>query len=121
MARPKKWASDAQRKEAKLEAQRMRREAKTPVEAEIEAETPSIEVLSGFVRFRHHPQVPLSLFDGVGRGSPKRHSDGAEYVLVARHEGPHLGEMGVVTADDWWGRLRQRCEHGFAGWSCHVC
>lgn len=76
---------------------------------------------TGFVRFAHQSHVPLSLFDGVGRGSQRTHNDGRRYVLVSRHEGPHLGELGIVSAADWHARLGQRCEHGHAGWSCHTC
>lgn len=76
------------------------------------------------MRFKHQPHVPLSLFDGAGRGSPRRHADGLSYVLVARHTGsvdPESPELGIVTATDHRRRLNQCCPHGFYGWACHVC
>ena len=74
-----------------------------------------------FVRFRHQPHVPFKLFYGHGRGTVRVHTDGKQYVMVSRHEGSDLGELGVVTATDWQARLGQRCEHGNSGWACHTC
>lgn len=75
----------------------------------------------GFVSFRHQPHVPFALFDGQGRGVVRTHSDGKRYVMVARHQGPDIGELGIVTESDWRARLPQRCGHGLAGWQCHAC
>ena len=134
MAMPRKYDTEAQRKAARLEAQRLRRVK--PIEADsskmkpIDEEVKPIEAASAggtsdppscFVHFRHCPHVPLSLFDGHGRGTVRTHSDGRRYVMVARHDGPDLGELGIVTAADWQARLGQRCGHGFAGWQCHAC
>lgn len=127
MARPKKYASEVERRAAKLEAQRRRREAKTKIvletdeaETHVEAQTPDeAETNSGFVAFRHQPHVPLSLF--AGRGSARTHTDGRRYVMVSRHTGPDLGELGVVTEADWLARLGQQCQHGHSGWACHEC
>ncbi len=74
-----------------------------------------------FIRFRHCQHVPFALFDGHGRGTVRTHSDGKRYVMVARHDGPDLGELGIVTAADWSARLSRRCGHGLAGWQCHAC
>lgn len=129
MARPRKWGSEAER----LAAYRLRTDTPapctdTPISVREEGDSvrigaPVVQSVRapGFLRFRHQPHVPLSLFDGVGRGSPRPHADGVRYVLVSRHEGPHLGELGVVSAADWQFRLGQRCEHGHAGWACHTC
>ena len=150
MGRPRKWANDAERKAAKRingrvngqvgEAETMNEaetsrepskrtrpeseivEAEIPVEAETyEAETRVEAETSGFVHFRHQPHVPLALFAGQGRGTVRRHTDGLDYVMVSRHAGSDLGELGVVAADDWIARLSQSCIHGNRGWSCHTC
>lgn len=134
MARPKQYASAAQRQAAyKARA----RGDETPSGGDethgICDETPNnvTQVTNpgdetpnrtppGFVAFRHQDHVPLALFDGVGRGSARQYQ-GAGYVMVARHDGPHLGELGIVTAPDWLARLTQRCIHGYHGWACHAC
>ncbi len=95
-------------------------EAETLTQAEAEAQRLDVPP-SSFVPFRHQPHVPLALFDGFGRGTVRTHTDGRQYVLVSRHTGPDVGELGVVSATDWSVRLAQRCEHGHAGWSCHRC
>ena len=86
------------------------------------AKAPPVSLRSpNFVHFRHQPHVPFKLFDGHGRGTVRAHKDGKQYVMVARHDGPDLGELGIVTAPDWQARLSQRCDHGLSGWQCHAC
>lgn len=75
---------------------------------------------------RHQPHVPLSLFDSVRRGTPRTHTDGHSYVLVARSaptlsDGYAVDAFAVVPATDWHARLDQRCGHGYDGWTCHTC
>ena len=142
MAMPKKYASDADRKAARIEAQRQRRrEAVKPIEAlaqveagtgkpieavkPIEAETldDAASCPPGFVAFEDCRHVPHDgpLWAGAGRGTPRTYQ-GARFVLVARGTvDPEQPEHGVVTLADWSARLAQYCRHGFAGWSCHVC
>ena len=115
MGRPKKWASDADRKAAKRGVNGQPDGVNGQNQASKRTE-PAVNGHEGFVFFRHQPQVPLSLFDGVGRGSPR-----GGFVMVSRHEGSEFGELGVVTQADWEARLRQMCEHGHRGWACHVC
>lgn len=121
MARPKKWGSDAERKRAARSPDN-RTEAcpETPLER---PETPirTNACPDSFVPYRPQPHVPLALFEGYGRGTVRTHADGRRYVMVARHDGPDVGELGVVTHADWLARLAQRCAHGLAGWSCHAC
>ena len=124
MARQKKWASESERLAAYRAKQSVQDNAQT---VRIEPETVRIERTDSAVappdcvRFRHQPHVPMSLFDGAGRGSPRTHTDGNAYVLVSRHAGSDLGELGIVSAHDWHARLAQRCAHGLHGWSCHTC
>lgn len=132
MARPKKYASEAERKAAEAERKRLLRMSGKPrpensdvretdeAETHVEAKPPD-ETNSGFVPFRHQPHVPLALFDGHGRGTVRTHTDGREYVMVSRHTGPDVGELGVISAADWSARLGQLCEHGHRGWACHEC
>ena len=100
-------------------------ETRAVTETPAGTETPDAGATVGrpaeFVRFRHQPHVPMALFDGHGRGTVRTHTDGKRYVMVARHDGPDLGELGVVTAADWRARLAQRCGHNLAGWQCHAC
>lgn len=117
MARPKKYATDADR----LAAWRMKRNPGTKRNDETKPVEPETKRNAAFVPYRTQPHVPLSLFDGFGRGTVRRHTDGRDYVMVSRHVGPDLGELGVVSAVDWSVRLGQRCEHGRAGWACHRC
>lgn len=122
MARPRKWANDAERMAARrINEQSGRVNEQTDVnEHELARKRTMAETASaGFVRFRHQPHVPIALF--TGRGTIRRHADGQGYVMVSRHAGSDLGELGVVTAADWQSRLSQRCDHGNAGWSCHTC
>lgn len=126
MARTRKWGSEAERLAAYRSRQTVQPEAQSvridDAPVRIEAETVQQPVrIDGFVRFRHQPHVPFALFDGQGRGTLRTHTDGQQYVMVSRHAGSGLGELGVVTAHDWHARLGQRCEHGFTGWSCHTC
>ena len=127
MSRPKKWASAADR-QAAYRAKRNETGVTKPCYETMPCdetpcdETPCSDVpLPSFVPFRHQAHVPLALFDGFGRGTIRRHTDGRDYVLVSRHTGPDVGELGVVSATDWSARLGQRCEHGQAGWACHRC
>lgn len=121
MARPKKYASDAER-QAAHRAKRNETDVTKPCHETLSRnETPALSRNDSFVPFRHQPHVPLSLFDGFGRGTVRTHTDGRQYVLVSRHTGPDIGEIGVVSADDWAARLGQRCEHWQAGWACHRC
>lgn len=123
MARPKKYASAADR-QAAYRAKRNETGVTKPCYETMPCdETPCSDVPlpSSFVPFRNQPHVPLSLFDGYGRGTVRTHTDGRQYVLVSRHVGPDVGELGVVSAADWSARLAQRCEHGHTGWSCHRC
>lgn len=116
MARPKKWASDAERMAAKRRVNEQEPCSETRVN-EQRSETPCSY---SFVAYK--PQnVPLALFDGCGRGTVRTHTDGRRYVMVSRHVGPDVGELGVVTHADWLARLDQRCAHGHAGWACHAC
>lgn len=134
MARPRQYEDAAARK---AELQRARREALLPQVAEsVEALTPGealtpLPPLPGndtLVPVRHQPHVPLSLFDSVRRGTPRTHTDGHSYVLVARGA-PSLvdGQVydpdayAVIPVADWRARLGRRCAHGFAGWACHAC
>ena len=149
MARPRKWGSDAERMAARRAQSGVNEhvagvnEHAGPVNehdqapdvriagvnehADVRIEMPGAnypeipDSSPGFIRFRHQPHVPMSLFDGAGRGSPRRHTDGRDYVLVSRHAGSDLGELGIVSAADWSARLNQSCEHGQAGWACHGC
>lgn len=125
MARTRKWGSEAERLAAYRSRQTVQPEEQTVrIAAEtvrIEEEQPVRIERPGFVHFVHQPHVPMALFDGHGRGTVRTHSDGKQYVMVARHDGPDLGELGIVTAADWQARLGQRCGHGFAGWQCHTC
>ena len=122
MAMPKKYASDADRKAARIEAQRQRRrEAVKPIEAETLDDAASCP--PGFVAFEDCRHVPHDgpLWAGAGRGTPRTYQ-GARFVLVARGTvDPEQPEHGVVTLADWSARLAQYCRHGFAGWSCRVC
>ena len=130
MARQRLYETESQRKAARLEAQRQRRvkqneadssEMKPIDDAVKPIESAPSEPPSGFVHFRHQKHVPFALFDGHGRGTVRKHTDGKQYVMVARHEGTDLGELGIVTAADWQARLSQRCDHNLAGWQCHAC
>jgi hypothetical protein len=58
-------------------------------------------------------KVPLSLFDGKGRGMPV---DG--FVLISRSSDI---EDSVVSEEDWKARLDYCCKHGREGWSCKEC
>lgn len=123
MARPKKYASAADRQAAHRAKRNETCVTKPCHETLPRNETPlRNETLrnDSFVAFEHQAHVPLSLFDGLGRGTIRRHTDGIDYVLVSRHVGPDVGELGVVSAADWSARLGQRCEHG-RGWACHSC
>lgn len=116
MARPKTYATDAER----LAAWRMKRNPETKRNDETKPVEPETKRHAAFVPYK--PQsVPLALFDGCGRGTVRTHIDGRRYVMVSRHVGPDVGELGVVTHADWLARLDQRCAHGHAGWSCHAC
>lgn len=127
MARPKKWGSEAER----LASYRARTDSPKRTDSEpIRTESEPIRTESpirtetartdSFVAYK--PQsVPLALFEGCGRGTVRTHTDGRRYVMVARHDGPDVGERGVVAHADWLARLDQRCAHGLAGWSCHAC
>ena len=122
MGRPKKWSSDAERMASKRRVNGQpdrvngQDQASKRTANEQDVRIDRVNEHEGFVFFRHQPQVPLSLFDGVGRGSPR-----GGFVMVSRHEGSEFGELGVVTQADWEARLRQMCEHGHRGWACHVC
>ena len=151
MARPKKWASEAERLAAKVAAQMARREAKTSsvkpkreaettghaADAEQPADAPTVadSLQSGqnpdtgnrpefvsFVDQAHVPRDPMAPpWSGSGRGMPREHK-GQLFVLVARGStDPVRPEHGVVTLADWHARLGQRCQHNLAGWSCHAC
>lgn len=127
MSRPKKYASAADR-QAAYRAKRNETGVTKPCyetlprnETQVDAAPQRSDVQSSFVPFRPQAHVPLALFDGFGRGTVRRHTDGIDYVLVSRHVGPDVGELGVVSAADWSARLGQRCEHGQAGWACHRC
>lgn len=135
MARPRKWGSDAER-QAAFKARRnvtagfvtdpvtlLGTGNVTAGATSNVTESPIVNATidNEFVSFRHQPHVPMSLFANAGRGSPRRHTDGRDYVLVSRHAGSDLGELGIVTLADWSARLTQRCEHGQAGWACHGC
>lgn len=120
MARPKKWGSEAER----LASYRARTDSPKRTDSEpIRTESPirtETARTDSFVPYK--PQsVPLALFEGYGRGTVRQHTDGERYVMVARHDGPDVGELGVVSHADWLARLDQRCAHGLAGWSCHAC
>lgn len=115
MSRQRKWGSEAER----LAAYRSRQTVQ-PETVRIESESVRIEK-PGFVHFRHQPHVSLAVFNGYGRGTVRSAPDGKQYVLVARHDGPDLGELGIVSAADWHARLGQQCEHGHVGWACHAC
>lgn len=131
MARPRKWASEAERLAAYRRNNRTETSQEEPVNrtdilevaAPIRTDTQGFEPSIGFVAFRDCPDVPRSLFypegnrPGSGRGVPVEHK-GKRYVLVSRGM---LFDEGVVTEEDWLARLDQRCGHGRNGWSCHVC
>lgn len=134
MGRPKKWASEAERLAAYRAKQSVQddgqtvrvddeavRIARESVRLERTDSTVNQSVDNGCIPFRHQAHVPMALFNGAGRGSPRTHTDGHAYVLVSRHAGSDLGELGIVSAHDWQGRLAQRCGHGRHGWSCHEC
>ena len=131
MGRKKLYASDAERKAAK-------RAEINGQPGEINGQTESADGINGqnkrtsrpdeinghaagFVRFVHQAHVPLALFAGHGRGTVRRHTDGRDYVMVSRHAGSDLGEVGIVNEIDWIVRLAQSCTHGHRGWSCHTC
>ncbi len=143
MARPKKWANEAER----LAAYRANRtESVQPIRTDdpIRTDTPIrtqsvheharqvsasagtvTDTLPGFVAFRDQPHVPhdhtVAPWVGAGRGTPREYR-GALYVLVARGTpDPAMPEHGVVTDADWHARLAQHCQHNLAGWSCHSC
>jgi hypothetical protein len=118
MSRQRKWGSEAERLAAYRSRQTVQPEAET---VRIGEQQPVRIEKPGFVHFRHQPHVSLAVFNGYGRGMVRRGPDGRQYVLVARHDGPDLGELGIVTADDWHARLGQQCEHGHVGWACHTC
>lgn len=118
MARPKKYSSNAER-QAAFKARRNVTDTAGFVTAPVTL--PGNVTKPDFVPFRHQAHVPISLFDGAGRGSPRAHTDGHAYVLVSRHAGSDLGELGIVSLDDWHTRTAQACEHGLRGWSCHAC
>lgn len=121
MARQRKWASEAERLASyRARTDSPKRTDSDSIRTDSAVCTDSARTDS-FVAFRHQAHVPLALFDGFGRGTIRRHTDGRDYVLVSRHVGPDVGELGVVSADDWTVRLGQRCEHGQAGWACHRC
>lgn len=132
MARPRKWANEAER----LAAYRANRTDSPesvrnddPIRTESLARTASSRTdcepgaRPDFVAFKDCPNVPHvgPLWVGAGRGTPRTYQ-GARYVLVARGTvDPDQPEHGVVTLADWTARLAQRCEHGHAGWACHTC
>ena len=65
----------------------------------------------------YHPDVPVGLFDGHGRGVPVK-----GYVLVSlRSSIEGKPEQAVVTKQTWRERLDKVCAHALAGWSCKVC
>lgn len=135
MGRPKKYADAAARKaalqRAKRDALTPNVDALTPVEAlmphEVEALTPAPGD-DTLIPVRHQSHVPIALFDSVRRGTPRTHTDGKSYVMIAR-SAPSLIDghvydddaYAVIPAADWHTRLGQRCEHGYSGWACHAC
>ena len=121
MARPKKWGSDAERMAAKRGRVNEHEQASSVRIDRVNEQVERVNEQADFIPFRHQPHVPMALFNGTGRGSPRTHSDGKSYVLVSRHAGSDLGELGIVSAHDWHGRLAKRCGHGHHGWSCHTC
>ena len=127
MGRPRRWANDAERMAAKRINEQVNEQMADAPSLEANkrtrpvAEAPRASEAAGFVAFRHQPHVPLSLFASQGRGTVRRHMDGKDYVMVSRHAGSDLGELGVVAADDWLARLSQSCIHGNRGWACHTC
>ena len=66
--------------------------------------------------------IPLSLFEGHGRGVPVK-----GYVLIARSSPSMVkgewtdGEQGIVKTKDWIARLARACAHSPPGWSCKPC
>lgn len=128
MARAKKWGSEAERlaayrsrTDSPKRTDSIRTDSPNRTDTPIRTEAPVTPKKDGFVPYRNQPHVPLSLFDGFGRGTVRTHTDGRQYVMVSRHVGPDAGELGVVSAADWQARLDQRCTHGLAGWACHAC
>ena len=150
MARPKKWASEADRKRSARQSGRNPDADALKTDAPVNPDTsirtpadqwrldaqeymrtgklPKVPAPSpGFVRFKDCPDVPhdpkAPPWLGAGRGVVREYK-GKRYVLVARHRGVldvDALEHGVVTADDHAARLNQRCQHKRTGWACHAC
>ena len=110
MGRPKKWASDAERKASKRTS--------PVVNGQIEAVSGQSKRTEDSKRTSiKWEDVPLSHFSGKGRGVVV---DG--YVMVS------LGlehEERVVSEDTWRGRMSHQCihdaQHKVGAWSCKPC
>ena len=145
MARPRLWASDAERKRAARQSGQVdghddslgvngqinglaeRPETMEPAGDDlINGQADGAETQPpGFVAFVDCPDVPHDCradpWIGAGRGTVRAYK-GLHYVLVARGTAdPERPEHGVVSATDWHARLAQHCAHGLAGWACHAC
>src|SRR3990172_8071924 len=117
MGRPRKWASDAERKRTEREHSC----PNTPVsdskrtDKRTEIQPPSKRTVNEHSIW--HPLISQDRFKGVGRGIPV---DG--YVLVSLKSEPNGDtEHGIVDVDTWHARLDKVCAHGLAGWSCKPC
>lgn len=123
MARPKKWASEADRVAAYRSKRTESVQTDDPIRTETPIRTQSVHSqLVAFVDQTHVPRDPMAPpWSGSGRGMPREHN-GKLFVLVARGStDPVRPEHGVVTLADWHARLGQRCQHGLRGWACHCC
>jgi len=123
MGRPRKWASDAERKRT----ERGQPCPNTPVsdskrtDKRTEPQASSKRTHeNNYTPFAWHPEVDIKIFDGHGRFSPVN-----GFVLVSRRSEPNGNTLhGVVTEHDWRTRLDQSCVHDgqrLSGWSCKPC
>lgn len=127
MARPRKWATDAERKAAYKSRQSGDETHIHGDETPIEATKPRALVTEPGTKppaeGTKPADVPLSVFDGAGRGVVRSYK-GREYVLVAmgRDEPPR-----VVAAEAWRAHLSHTCQtvsshtgepFTLRGWQC---
>lgn len=116
MARPRKWASDAERKAAYKSRQ-------SGDETHLHGDETQIEATKLQVEGTKPADVPLSVFDGAGRGVVRSYK-GRDYVMVAMG----IGEPPrVVTAEAWRAHLSHTCQtvsthtgepFTLRGWQC---
>ena len=113
MGRRKKWTTDAERMRAKRGTVRSDIGINEQINEQI---MPPVKTDTK-TNIKWHPEVDLKMFEGKGRGVPVN-----GFVMISRRSNPNGDtEHGVVTEADWRARLKNKCSHGFWGWSCKDC